>query len=353
MISGAKISVQNDPVFHQLCTTLERNPLAVNSWERVINHLLKNYLRSEKKLPEEEKTEVVTLLRTTYQSMLTVFPYLENYAIEYGNFEFEEGNYKKFHTVFRTSLKNMNNRSLLLWVSYLKILVDQKEALNVENKFILHRFQDAEKYIGLHYYSQPFWNLYLLFLKQNYIADPRLYLQTLRRLLKHPIYDFAYNYRLWLKELDSVSDYKQLKLFYNMSKIEVPRLLKPREKLELSKFKIKKFYKKEYKKIEEKVMKLYNNFELPLTVFKQCNQYYTSPRIPLSRTFIRLWESYISYAISTKNKHYVMLVFQRALTASSVAHSRTIWLRFIRWLVGIGDRASAEEILRQSARFVA
>lgn len=340
-----------DLEFQRLSLSLERKPLLLNNWERIINHLLKKYRNIK-----EDKTErqsVVLLLRTSYESLLTIFCYLENYVIEFANFEYEQGHYRKFHIIYKESLRKMNNRSLLLWVCYLKSLVERQDELNIGNSFILHKFQEAEKYIGKHYHSQPFWNIYLLFLKKHYISNPKIYLEKLRQLLSLSIYDFAYNFRLWFKELDSVNDLKQLKFFYNMSKLDIPKLLKPREKLELMKFKIKKIYKKMYKKIEEKVMKLYNNYELPLTVYKQSNLYYTSPKIPLSQTFVQLWVNYITYAISTKDKYYTMLIFQRALVSSSVAHSKIIWLYYIRWLVSLKDHASANEILKQSAHFIA
>ncbi|OBA28517.1 hypothetical protein HANVADRAFT_47194 [Hanseniaspora valbyensis NRRL Y-1626] len=343
--------IDTDLEFQKLSKTLAKKPLVLNNWEKIINHLLKNYYKNSKLEDEDEKQKIIILLRDSYESMLTIFPYLENYVIEYANFELEQGNYKKFHIIYKESLRKMNNRSLLLWVSYLKTLVDKKTLLKIERKFLLHKFEDAEKYIGKHYHSQPFWNIYLLFLKKYYISNPTIYLSKLRQLLGLHIYDFAYNFRLWFKELESVNDLKQLNLFYNMKKMEIPKLLKPREKLELMKFKIKNIYKKMYKKIEIKVMKLYNNYELPLTVYKQSNLYYTSPKIPLSPTFVQLWVNYITYAISTKDKYYTMLIFQRALISSSMAHSKIVWLYYIKWLTSCKDYTSAKEILKQSIHF--
>ncbi|XBW36224.1 hypothetical protein QEN19_001805 [Hanseniaspora menglaensis] len=344
-------SVDEDSVFVELSRVLEKNPLKLNNWERLINHLLENYYKNEK-LSIGERKDVLPLLRTTYKAMLLIFPYLENYVIEYGNMEFIEGNYKQFHLVYKEGLKKINNRSLLLWVSYLKMIIEEQVCLKLENKFILHKLREAEGYIGRHFHSQSFWTIYLLFLKKTCISNPKLYFDKLKDILKIINYDFAYNFRILFKELDSVNDMKQLKMFYDIKRIEPPKLLKPREKLELLKYKIKKVYKEEYKKIEKKVMILYNNYELPLTLYKQSNLYYTSPKIPLSPKFVQIWLTYISYAISTKDKYYIMLIFQRALLSSSIAHSKVIWMEYIKWLISCNDRVSAKEILNQSSLFI-
>ncbi|KAL6927040.1 hypothetical protein ACO0SA_004128 [Hanseniaspora valbyensis] len=118
--------LDTDLEFQKLSKTLAKKPLVLNNWEKIINHLLKNYYKNLKFEDEVEKQEIILLLRDSYESMLTIFPYLENYVIEYANFELEQGNYRKFHIIYKESLRKMNNRSLLLWVSYLKILVDKK-----------------------------------------------------------------------------------------------------------------------------------------------------------------------------------------------------------------------------------
>lgn len=361
--------LEDDTRLRLLTSNLEKDVSSLNNWEILLNHILKTYyhnkrfqLNDDHKFDEDLKKSVINLLNTTYESMLEVFPYLENYVIEYGNFKLEQNEIGQFHTVYKHYMKLMNNRSLLLWVNYLKIIVNNQEEFNLSTKHILHTFEKAENYIGKHFYSQPFWSLYLLFLKKNYTSNPQIYLGKLRRLIKNPIYDFAYNFRLWFKELASVSDMKQMKFFCDIKSFskKIPRLLKPREKLQFVKFKIDKMYKKLYKKIEEKVMKLYNSFELPLTVFKQSNQYYTSSKIPLNSSFVQTWIRYINHAMNSKlrnkkaakDKFYIMLIFQRALLSSSLSHNKIIWSLYIKWLSSIGDRKSAYEIYRQSQKFV-
>lgn len=356
--------LEDDSRLQVLTTELKNDVASLNNWEALLNHILKTYYHNKKfqQLDDVVRSAVVNLLDTTYSSMLEIFPYLENYIIEYANFKLEQKKIGEFHKVYKHYMKMINNRSLLLWVNYLKIIVKNQEEFKLSTKHILHTFEKAEIYIGKHFYSQPFWNLYLLFLKKNYTSNPQIYLKKLRSLLTNPIYDFAYNFRLWLKELASVSDIKQLKFFYDMKKFDskVPKLLKPREKLQFLKFKIDKIYKRLYKKVEERVMKLYNSFELPLTIFKQSNQYYTSSKIPLNPSFVQTWVRYINHALNTKvgrkkitkDKHYIMLIFQRALLSSSLCHNKIIWSLYIKWLSSIGDIKSAYAIYKQSHRFV-
>ena len=362
-------TLEKDERLRSLTQALEKNATVLNNWEALVNHILKRYyhdsrfqMSHEQRFPSELRSTVINLLDTTYESMLEIFPYLENYVIEYANFKLEQNEIGQFHKVYQTYMKAMNNRSLLLWVMYLKIIVKRQDEFKLSTKHILHMFEKAELYIGKHFYSQPFWNLYLIFLKKTYTSNPQIYLSKLRQLIKIPIYDFAYNFKIWFKELASVSDLKQMKFFCDMKKMNriIPKLLKPREKLQYIKFKVDRVYKKLYKKIEAKVMVLYNSFELPLTIFKQSNQYYTPPTIPLNPSFVQTWIQYINHAMNSKfgkkkvakDKYYIMLIFQRALLSSSLAHNKIIWSLYIKWLSSIGDKKSAYEMYKQSQKFV-
>ncbi|AMD20993.1 HEL288Wp [Eremothecium sinecaudum] len=305
-------------------------------WEELLNYLL---LKASP-LSKAINPELRSLIRSTYQSMLIQFPYAENYHIDYALFEFKLGSVSKMHKIFHSALNEVNSRSLLLWVEYLKLCNE----VVMNDKDLFKKYETAEKYIGLHFFSGEFWLMYLEQTKQRCKMQSR-YVMLLRKILEIPLYDYSTFYSLWLQCINDIKDISQLKLFapeHEVSKkLKVDMNLKQRRgiQLQVAKLQLKKITKELYTVVQYQVMEIYNLFESKLTT-----HYYTSPHTLIKYEEIATWCKYLNYTINTQNIPLIKVTFQRAVTA--LCHYDIIWLQWAKWLIETeADFVSAKNVL--------
>ena len=190
-----------DDRYGEISLKVSQSPLALNNWEELINYLIDKASPMRKAL----NTQLVQLIRQTYKSMLAYFPFLENYSVDFALFEYKLGNIKEMHETFTTALEKHNNSSLLIWVEYLKIC---NEVVS-NNRQLFQKYELAESFIGLHFYSGEFWEMYLEQVQLRCKTYTR-YLVILRKILELPIYSYSKFYALWLDAIDNIKDLKQL-----------------------------------------------------------------------------------------------------------------------------------------------
>ena len=106
----------HDENFSTLTLNVSRYPKSLAYWEKLLNYIVK----ASAPICKSTEPQLLKLIRCTYSSMLNEFPYLENYYIDFALLEYKLGNVSMSHKIFQRGLQAFNQRSLLLWTSYLK-----------------------------------------------------------------------------------------------------------------------------------------------------------------------------------------------------------------------------------------
>ncbi|SMN20912.1 similar to Saccharomyces cerevisiae YDR235W PRP42 U1 snRNP protein involved in splicing, required for U1 snRNP biogenesis [Maudiozyma saulgeensis] len=318
-------SIINDEKFSKLSLNTTTYPKSLKHWETLLNYLIAAATPINKTI----NANTLRLIRSTYEAMLFNFPFLENYHIDFALFEYKLGHVSRFHKIFKRALYIHNERSLVLWVSYLRICNE----IVIEPKQLFKKYEEAEQYIGLHYHSGVFWEMYLEQLKLRCKTKQRYFI-VLRKILEIPLHTFSTFYGLWINHIDEIRDLSELTLFINeddlLKKLKIDKNYSGRRGPYLADAKkaIKKFTKELYMVIQLQVMERYNLFESKLTT-----QYYTSAENFLPDSEVQTWVKYLDYTIELDIPELCHINFQRALTPLS--NIDIIWLKYAYWLLDV------------------
>ncbi|CCC68349.1 hypothetical protein NCAS_0B02650 [Naumovozyma castellii] len=320
-------SLLDDEKFSSLTLQVTKFPRELSNWEALLNHLILFSSPLNKALdPQIQK-----LIRNTYTSMLFYFPYLENYYVDYALFEYKLGNVSKMHKIFKHALNVFNQRSLLIWVSYLKLCNE----VIPDSKQLFKKYELAERFIGLHFLSGEFWDLYLEQLQERCANNGR-YLIVLRKILEIPLHSFSKFYAIWLRQIDSINDLSQLcriapqNDLLNKLKIDVKYNGRRGPYLAEAKTLIKKSTKELYTVVQCQVLDIFSLFESKLYT-----HYFTSQGTLISSDEISTWEKYLEYTINLNVKPLTHLNFQRALIP--LAAYDIVWIKYAQWLIEKND----------------
>lgn len=336
-------SIITDEKFSSLTLNVTKYPKTLYHWEYLLNFLITKASPINKLL----EPQLYKLIVSTYENILQNFPYLENYHIDYALFEYKLSHFKKMFQIFNRALLTFHNRSLLIWIEYLRICNE----LLWNNKVLFKRYERAEKFIGLHYFSGEFWNLYLEQIKLRCNDNNRKYIILLRKIIELPIYNFSKYFALWLQEIDTVKDLKELTKFVskedlkNKLKIDIDYKGRRGPYLLESKKILKKFTKELYIVVQFQSLEIYSLFESNLQTL-----YSTSSDQLVSVQQIDTWIKYLNFTINLNIESLVHLNFQRALI--SLGNYDTIWVKYAKWIVeSKEDYLSAKGILYEGLKF--
>lgn len=336
-------SIITDEEFSTLTLNVTKYPKTLYHWEVLINFLITKASPLNKNIGPQ----LYELIVSTYENMLFNFPFLENYHIDYALFEYKLSHIKQMFKIFDKALLVFNNRSLLVWIQYLKICNE----LISDNKRLFKKYETAEKFIGLHYFSGEFWNLYLEQLQLRCNDNNRKYIILLRKILELPIYNFSKYYALWLQQIDQINDLKQLTKFVsqedliNKLKIDVnfngrrgPYLIEAKKSL-------KKFTKVLFMVIQFQSLEVYSLFESKLQT-----HYYTSSDHLIDTREIDTWIKYLDFTINLSIEPLTHLNFQRVIIP--LANYDIIWIKYAQWAIEYKeDFYTAKDILLQGLKF--
>ena len=334
-------TIINNEKFSTLSLYTTTYPKSLTNWENLLNYLIKAASPINKTI--DRNTHI--LITSTYESLLLNFPYLENYHVDYALLEYRIGNVSNFHKIFKRALHIHNNRSLVLWISYLRICNE----IVIDTKQLFKKYETAERFVGLHYHSGVFWMMYLDQLKLRCTTKQRYFI-VLRKILEIPLYSFSNFYALWLSHLDDVRDLSELTYFISeddlLKKLRIDKNYSGRRGpyLKEAKKAIKKFTKELYMVIQLHVLERYNLFESKLT-----SQYYTSTDTIYPDVEIETWLRYIDYTIELDIPDLIEINFQRAVI--TFANFEFIWIKYADWLININDNPiTAKNILIQGLK---
>lgn len=329
--------VAKDPEFARLSLSTAQYPKTLAHWTALVEYLLKQATPISRSIDKK----ILTLLRSTYGSLLNQFPYLENYHVERALLEYKLGHIKTMHKLFDESLHVFHGRSLLIWIEYLKVC---NEIIS-DSKKLFKLYARAEDHIGLHFYSTEFWDMYLDQIKLRCTSRKKeWYCRILRKMLEIPTQSIGKTYALWLTAIDEIRDLKELKYFIKESdittkwKVDLRSQGRRGPRLMEAKILLRKMSKELYLVIQFQVLEIYNLFESQLIT-----QFYDSSESLISTHEIVHWEKYLDYLIKLQNKSLVHLTFERAIIV--LAHYDHIWIKYARWLITHeNDYASAKNI---------
>lgn len=320
-------SLINDEKFSKLSLKVADYPKSLVHWENLLNHLITTATPINKNID----TRLYSLIKATYESLLVHFPYVENYHIDYALFEFKLGNISKVHKIFNNALLQFNQRSLVIWIEYLKLCNE----LVMDNKQLFQKYETAERYIGLHFFSGEFWELYLQQANER-CTSPNKYHIILRKVLEIPLHSFSKFYAIWLRAIDDIKDLSQVSLFVPKEdlqkklKIDVSYSGRRGPYLTDAVKKLKKFTKELYLVVQYQVLDIYSLFESKIFI-----RYYTSPDTLIPSDEIEIWMKYLDYTINLRISSLTELNFQRALLP--LAHYEIIWIKYAHWLIDWHD----------------
>ncbi|QLG73992.1 hypothetical protein HG535_0F05040 [Zygotorulaspora mrakii] len=326
----------SDEKFSKISLAVAQYPKSLVHWEELLNYLISNSLPLNRSLDHR----LYELIETTYDSMLSHFPYTENYYIDHALFQYKLGKVSKMHAVYQQGLKVFSYRSLHLWISYLKLCNE----VVTSNKLLFQKYETAEKYIGLHYFSGEFWDLYLQQIQERCQRKERYFI-ILRKVLEIPLHSFSRFYAAWLRHIEEVQDVSQLNSFSSnedlMKKLKIDVTYRGRKGPYLIECKklLKKFTKELYMVVQYQVLEIYSLFESKLKT-----HYYSGPATLLPAVEVEIWDKYLDYTMSQRLDSLTHLNFQRALLP--FAHYDIFWLKYANWLIDYSDDiASARNIL--------
>lgn len=329
-------------VFSTLSLQVTKYPKTLFHWEKLINHLISQASPINKSLDPR----IHELISSSYSSMLFNFPFLENYYIDYALFEYKLGNISTMHKIFRRGLQAFDQKSLLLWVSYLKICNE----IVIDNKQLFKKYESAEHHVGLHYFAGEFWQLYLEQVKERCKTKNRYFI-ILRKVLEIPLYSFSKFYALWLHEVEEIKDLSELAYIASKEdlkkKLKIDTCYKGRRGPYLleAKKSIRKFTKELYLVTQYQTLELYNLYESKITT-----HYYISTEALITSKEIRTWEQYLDYVINMDNETSTYILFHRAMIP--LAHYELVWIKFATWLIDRKENyLDAKNILVKGLRF--
>lgn len=328
----------NDPAFSELTLSVARYPKSLEGWEKLLNHLM--ILASP--LNKNIDTRLYQLIVSTYESLLYQFCYLENYYVDYALLEYRLGHLNKMHRVFQHGLAVFNNKSLLLWISYLKICNE----VIPNSQQLLKKYESAEEHIGMHFFAGEFWQIYLEQVRSRCNHQQRFF-SMLRKILEIPLYSFSYFYALWLRCVDDIQDLSQLKKLapkedlIKKLKIDIDSGGRKGPRLQEAKKLLRKFTRELYLVIQYQVLEIYSLYESKIQT-----RYYVSPETLIPAHELEIWQKYLEYTVNLRIDDLTHLNFQRAILP--LAHYDIVWIQYARWLVDWKeDLLTAKQVLTQ------
>lgn len=371
-----KMDLDLSDVYNEQLLYLLKDPDNLQKWFEIINSIENGSVNELSKIsPIEEKK----VLRAVYSSLLKRFPYLENYWINFADVEFKLGNASTAELIYLNSLKQVPG-SLKLWLSYLKFSI---QLSNYRYHELILLFKLAEKEIGLHYHSAEFWDVYLTFISNYSVDDPKFEtFLILRKLIELPIYQYAKYYKMFIRFLEIEINLLNISHFFvehdlkkwNNGKIEI----NTESELKDFKVKIKKIFTDIYIANQYEVFKSYP-FESKLK-----RQFFSSAYLSIQE--LDAWENYLNYleiklltfsgnkklSMSYTNSNNsisggkklvdnlpvihkniisrILSVYHRCLISTSL-YDR-FWIRLFWFYFNLGSFADAKNILIKSFQFL-
>lgn len=231
-----------------------------------------------------------------------------------------------------------------LWINYLNFKIN-----TISNNLldILNIFESARSKIGLHFYSNEFYQLYLDFLTHYSNFDNDKYnfklkkLLLLRMIIEIPCYNYQSNFEAFLTCLNDEVTFQDL-----------PNLIPEHDLSHL-----KQIYKNDLKLVKSKLKTIFTNTYIT-TQFKTYQLFRFEKKfshlnfIPDSSISINEFNNWLNYLdfiqLNKFSNGFVILAYERCLLANST--NPKIWLRYSDYYISKNKFNSSKQILNRGIK---
>lgn len=319
--------------WNKISTELVQNPNNIELWKELI---LVSETIDKKPITKSSTSDQITLLKTSYESFLNKFPFEFKYWIKYAIWEFKLGNTDKANEIYLRGL-NISPWCIELWIEFLKFKI---ETISNNIDKVLELFEKSRGFIGFHFYSSEFYELYLGFLdnyknKENEFEIK--YFILLRIILEIPIYNYSFFYKKWFDIIENLSQDEKL------AKDKLKYIL-PNDNYKIDKklfAELKKRFTDAYISTQFHTFELYN-FEKKLI---------TKNKKFMSVQDIHAWLGYIDYLeIKQYPNKFIELVYYRWLYKEIT--NEEIWLKLTDFYIYHKKFNHARKSLTDALRYV-
>ena len=318
--------------WNKISTELIQDPNNLDLWKELI---LSSETIDKKPITKSSSSEQIKLLKTSYESFLNKYPFEFKYWMKYANWEFKLGNTNQANEIYLKSL-DISPWCIELWIDFLKFKI---ETISNNIDSILKLFEKSRSFIGFHFYSSEFYELYLEFL-DNYKNDnnefEKKYFILLRIILEIPLYNYGFFYKKWFDLIDKLSKDEKL------AKDKLQYIL-PNDNYKIDKklfAELKKRFTDAYISTQFHTFELYN-FEKKLI----------TKRKTMSIQDIEAWLGYIEYLeIKQYPNKFIELVYYRWIYKETT--NEVIWLKLADFYIYHNKFNQARKSLNDALRYV-
>lgn len=290
------LEVSKSPIYQQRYAVL--NPM------RDFSSSVRRIAELEKKYKSGHESSLGTAFTSSYERLLTEFPFLEGFWIRWAHTEYRlRKNPADALAIFEKALNTHNlSHSVTLWVGYLRFLIHVSYTSLPVPTEVLNRFEQANKDIGSNFLSHEFWDLYL-----EVHPDPISLLIDI--LDQKTLHQFAKYYAMLIEKLDNSKD---MLSFKDLMPLEVQNIELNSEELPRVKNVIMSKLKLKYELHLRRV-----NAVLPFEqkIKQHCFSPFSYDSLP--------WVDYI------KSSSEPLKIYERALIICS--SDTKLWLAYIRY----------------------
>lgn len=321
------------------------------AWENLVQ--LTEFLPSlnvKTKYPVSSRSPAVErrLVLLAYENLLVNFPLLEQYWVNYATWFYTFNDLAGAVETFERALLILP-QSLLIWNAYL----DVQLRINSDNAQMLASFERAREAIGYHYLGSPFFDKYLLFLKNNRLV--REYHLVLRKIIEIPQHDYLKYFKTFLNLIED-ADLDTIKFLVSKSDLKADfgltwdDLLRD-ENLRKLKLELRKKFLDLFITVQYHSWKFYY-FE------KNLSTHYFVPNEKLSRLELQTWRSYIEYVetlnLKAATKEKELSLIKNNISLIDTLYSRCLipaasypffWIKLSNYYLNYNDLDSAKLVL--------
>ncbi len=362
-----------DPRWVECNTALASDPDNFELWEKLI------------KIAEEinggiNKTSSISdlkLYRLTFDTLLLKFPLLFAYWIKYSKKEFYIGFTENSENLFEKGIESCPC-SVDLWTEYCKF----KMIICQDDEIIRNLFKRGSSYIGLHYMSHLFWDVYLSFEEYRNNNNQKVF-KLLNHIITIPLYDYSKYFQKLFKLLESkkINDFltkDEIEIYkieiqiarkqqiqtqsqsQSQSQLQNQKQIQPDtndkeneneiENLELTEDELNT-------EIHSKLVKKYTDIYVTTqtAVYKRW-EFESQIKRPhfhityLSDNDLSNWRRYLTFEEIEGDFNRTRLLYERCLITCALYEE--FWLRYSRWLVGKGKLEEARSVYKRACFYV-
>lgn len=323
------------------------SPNNLQLWNELFKCLEEKW--DKESLSEEQKKTVRSVVVSSYDTLLSRFPYLTEYWKMYLILQYKLSGVSASLQVLETA-KEKNPQSVSLWIDYLNARLATSKDNDVQE--IRQKFVQAAAAIGPSFNSDAFWNLYIDFERKNAKPGDKQLLHLYLKLIAIPLYQYAQYYNQFT---EICKDYQVSEVITDATVLQQYLAQFQKEKVEdLSTVEQHQIIDTFAYSVFENTQKRVNakwEYESLLTI-----QDFTVPELE-TEVQSDTWNKYLDFEIGEYDKNptelqyqLVVSVFERALVPNAL--NASMWLKYAEFTETHPGHTDAASIYKRGLLFV-